>query len=90
VWRLPATDRQMQRMVAAMQERELGWEAARVWAAAEASAPDSRQEALSKAQEKISDWVPGAETLTVDQVQDIIEPTITGSEADPRTEAPNE
>jgi hypothetical protein len=90
VWRLPATDRQLQRMIAAMQARELGWEAARVWAAAEASAPEARAEALTKAQDKISSWVPGDQTLTVEQVEQIIEPTVAGSDGGSHIEASDE
>lgn len=84
VWRLAATDRQMQRVVAAMMARELGWEAARVWAEAKASSPDSREAALSKAQQQISAWVPGDQTLAVAEIQDIIERTVVGPAADPR------
>ena len=78
VWRLPATEQQMQRVVAAMQARELGWEAVRLWATAESQPVDSRPEALQEAQRQISAWVQSEEPLTAVQIQGLIEQVVPG------------
>ncbi|MEO8106208.1 MAG: alpha/beta-hydrolase family protein [Actinomycetes bacterium] len=56
VFQLEATDEQMDRVQSALRRRELAWETARQWDAAEAKPTPDRAEAERAAKEKVSTW----------------------------------
>jgi uncharacterized membrane protein len=56
VFRLTAADDQMERVQAALRERELAWEVRRQWAKAEKTATPKRGEAEAKVAAKVTQW----------------------------------
>ncbi len=55
-FRLDISDEQMERVEAALRERELVWETRRQWAKAEAEATPKRAEAEAKVEQKVAQW----------------------------------
>jgi uncharacterized membrane protein len=56
VFRLTATDDQMDRVQAALRERELAWEVKRQWSKAESTPTPKRAEAEGKVEAKVATW----------------------------------
>lgn len=75
VWRLAVTGEQMDRVQHALRERELAWEAARKWQAAEA-VPDAgaRAAAEQKTEQVVGEWINRRPDtpMTPDQIEEII------------------
>lgn len=71
VWDLEATSEQMERVQAALRQRELAWELHRQWTAALAKSSADTDEAQRKVLEKASGWV--GRSLTAADVEQIID-----------------
>jgi hypothetical protein len=56
VFRLRAADDQMDRIQAALRERELAWEVKRQWSKAESAPTPKRAEAEGKVEAKVAEW----------------------------------
>lgn len=56
VWRLPATDDQMQRVQSVLRTRELAWEVKRDWDSAKTKTGDKQTEALDKVRKQVGEW----------------------------------
>lgn len=73
VWKLDATDEQMARVQEVLRKRELGWEVARKWdAAEEITDAAKRAKAEAKAGADVTTWVGESESLTALQLEQII------------------
>lgn len=73
VWKLDASVDQMTRVQAALRQRELGWETARIWQDAETiSDSEKRGKAEVKVEEQVAGWTGAAEPMTRDQVGEIM------------------
>jgi uncharacterized membrane protein len=70
VWQLECNDEQLQRIQAALRQRELAWELNRQWAAASAEDAAKVPEARAKVLANASEWV--GHEVTVEEVQQLI------------------
>lgn len=70
VWRLEASDDQMERVEAALRSRELEWETRRQWLEAAAAPDDKRAEAQQKVEHEVAEWTgkDGVDAAAVERI----------------------
>jgi hypothetical protein len=72
VWGLRCTDDQMARVQDALRKRELGWEADRRWAAAQAKPEAAAAAAEEQVEAQVASWTGQEQPLTAQAVEEVI------------------